>query len=84
MKKFTIFNLKNPEKEIFLNHYLIIKQDKIVENTNNLLEDINELKILFKKTDMNNFSVISDDLYYLFSDSYELIINLLLEKMDHC
>ncbi|OUM70083.1 hypothetical protein PIROE2DRAFT_1760 [Piromyces sp. E2] len=67
-----ITNPKNPDSKIFLRPYLIIKQDRDVENTSNFLENIKGLKDLNKYLSKNELSDIGGNMYYQDITSYTI------------
>ncbi|KAL6589109.1 hypothetical protein U3516DRAFT_653300 [Neocallimastix sp. 'constans'] len=61
---FKIKNPKNLKSKMILKPYLIIKQNKDVENTNNFIENITSLKNLYNNIKKNKFSEIGDQMVY--------------------
>ncbi|KAL6588797.1 hypothetical protein U3516DRAFT_571530 [Neocallimastix sp. 'constans'] len=68
----TIYNPKEPNSMIYLKFYMIIKQDELIDNTNNFLEDISELKKIYKSINKLTNDEISMDLFY--KDSSDTLV----------
>ncbi|ORX53270.1 hypothetical protein BCR36DRAFT_368932 [Piromyces finnis] len=71
-KSIKIVNPKNVNSTIYLRPYLIIKQDKDVENVNNLIENIQNLKNLYKMKSKNYYNNLSEELYYKDISTYTI------------
>ncbi|KAG4082092.1 hypothetical protein H8356DRAFT_1389545 [Neocallimastix lanati (nom. inval.)] len=61
---FKIRNPKNLNSKMILKPYLIIKQNRDVENTNNFIENITSLKNLYNNIKKNKFSELGDQMFY--------------------
>ncbi|KAG4082612.1 hypothetical protein H8356DRAFT_1018755 [Neocallimastix lanati (nom. inval.)] len=61
---FKVRNPKNLDSKMILKPYLIIKQDREIENTNNFIENITSLKNLYNNIKKNKFSELGDQMYY--------------------